>query len=111
MKQIYVTECNWFSKEPRKAQIREICDICERIKTYLVILAHGLHGIHRFFTLPNATGFLKSLARLHIRGICDICERIKNLREIQFATLRILFTMSLVLKFTRSPSRLSANLQ
>lgn len=42
-------------QEPPKAQIRGICDICERIKTYLVILAHGLHGSHRFFTLPNAT--------------------------------------------------------
>ena len=57
MKQIYVAECNWFPKEPRKAQIREICDICERIKTYLVILAHGLHST-QILMLPTATSRL-----------------------------------------------------
>ena len=62
MKQIYVAEYNWFSKEPRKAQIREICDICERIKIYYY--GSRIAQITQIFMLPTATGFLKSRARL-----------------------------------------------
>ena len=37
-----------FLKSRPRLHIREICEICERIKTQLIILAHGLHGSHRF---------------------------------------------------------------
>ena len=76
--------CHSIKSRPR-LHIREICEICERIKIYSKFTFYLLSKTTHIIYFPNPEP-----PKAQIREICEICERIKiysNLLPIYFQYL------------------------